>query len=50
MAAEMKNPFKPQSCKKKCIAAFHVLGLFMGKKHDLSDKKDPSVTRRCRCS
>jgi hypothetical protein len=31
---------------KKKIADFHVLGLFMAKKHDLSDKK---VFRRCRC-
>jgi hypothetical protein len=30
------------------IADFHVLGLFMAKKHDLSDKKNPSATRRCR--
>jgi hypothetical protein len=30
------------------IADFHVLGLFMAKKHDLSEKKIPSVTRRCR--
>jgi hypothetical protein len=34
---------------KKFIADFHVLGLFMAKKHDLSKKKIPSVTRRCRC-
>jgi hypothetical protein len=34
---------------KKIIADFHVLGLFMAKKHDLSNKKFPSVTRRCRC-
>jgi hypothetical protein len=34
---------------KKFIADFHVLGLFMAKKHYLSDKKFPSVTRRCRC-
>jgi hypothetical protein len=33
---------------KKIIADFHVLGLFMAKKHDLSGKKIPSVTRRCR--
>jgi hypothetical protein len=26
---------------KKIIADFHVLGLFMAKKHDLSDKKFP---------
>jgi hypothetical protein len=31
------------------IADFDVLGLFMAKKHYLSDKKFPSVTRRCRC-
>jgi hypothetical protein len=30
------------------IADFHVLGLFMAKKHDLSEKKFPAVTRRCR--
>jgi hypothetical protein len=29
------------------IADFHVLGLFMAQKHDLSKKKNPSVTRRC---
>jgi hypothetical protein len=29
------------------IADFHVLGLFIAKKHDL--KKFPSVTRRRRC-
>jgi hypothetical protein len=29
------------------IADFHVLGLFMAIKHDLSEKKFPSVTRRC---
>jgi hypothetical protein len=34
--------------KKKIIADFHVLGLFMTKKHDLSDKENPSVTRSCR--
>jgi hypothetical protein len=36
---------------KKIIADFHVLGLFMAKKHDLSEKKFPYVTRRglCRC-
>jgi flavin-dependent dehydrogenase len=33
---------------KKKIADFQVLELFMAKKHDLSDKKFPSVTRRCR--
>jgi hypothetical protein len=33
----------------KFIADFHVLGLFMAKKQDLSQKKIPSVTRRCRC-
>jgi hypothetical protein len=33
--------------KKKIIADFQVLGLFMTKKHDLSEKKFPSVTRRC---
>jgi hypothetical protein len=32
---------------KKFIADFHVLGHFMAKKHDLSEKKNPSVTRRC---
>jgi hypothetical protein len=32
---------------KKIIADFHVLGLFMAKKHGLSEKKNPSVTRRC---
>jgi hypothetical protein len=31
------------------IADFHVLGIFMAKKHDLSDNFFPSVTRRCRC-
>jgi hypothetical protein len=31
------------------IADFHVLGLFMAKKHDLSEKKFPYVTRRGRC-
>jgi hypothetical protein len=30
------------------IPDFHVLGLFMTKKHDLSDKFFPSVTHRCR--
>jgi hypothetical protein len=30
------------------IADFNVLGLFMAKKHDLSDNFFPSVTRRCR--
>jgi hypothetical protein len=35
---------------KKNIAEFHVLGLFMAKKYDLSEKKNPSVTRRCRCT
>jgi hypothetical protein len=34
--------------RKKFIADFHVLGLFMAKKHDLSDKFFPSVTCRCR--
>jgi hypothetical protein len=33
---------------KKIIADFHVLGLFMAKKHDLSEKKFPYDTRRCR--
>jgi hypothetical protein len=28
------------------IADFHVLGLFMAKKHVLGEKKIPSVTRR----
>jgi hypothetical protein len=28
------------------IADIHVLGLFVAKKHDLSKKKFPSVTRR----
>jgi hypothetical protein len=32
---------------KKIIANFHVLGLFLAKKHDLSDDF-PSYTRRCR--
>jgi hypothetical protein len=32
---------------KNLIADFHVLGLFMGKKHVLSNKKFPSVTHRC---
>jgi hypothetical protein len=32
---------------KKNNADFHVLGLFMAQKHDLSKKKFPSVTRRC---
>jgi hypothetical protein len=31
------------------IVDFHVLGLYMAKKHDLSDKKISSVTRRYRC-
>jgi hypothetical protein len=30
------------------IANFHVLGLFMAKKHDLSENKYPNGTRRCR--
>jgi hypothetical protein len=30
------------------IADFHVLVLFMAKKHGLSDNIFPSVTRRCR--
>jgi hypothetical protein len=34
---------------KKILADFNVLGLFMAKKHDLSEKKIPSVTRRRRC-
>jgi hypothetical protein len=29
------------------IADFHVLGLFMAQKHDLTKKNFPSVTRRC---
>jgi hypothetical protein len=33
----------------KIIADFHVLGLFMAKKHDLSEKKNPYDTRRGRC-
>jgi hypothetical protein len=33
---------------RKMNADFHVLGLLMAKKHDLSEKKFPSVTRRCR--
>jgi hypothetical protein len=31
------------------IADFNFFGLFMNKKHDLSNKKIPSVIRRCRC-
>jgi hypothetical protein len=31
------------------ITDFHVLGLFIAKKHDLSEKKNLSVTRRRRC-
>jgi hypothetical protein len=31
------------------IADFHVLGLFMANKHDLSKKNFPYVTRRGRC-
>jgi hypothetical protein len=34
---------------KKFFADFHVLGLFIAKKHDFSEKKFPSVTRRRRC-
>jgi hypothetical protein len=34
---------------KKIIADFHYLGLFIAKKHNLSEKKNPSVTRRRRC-
>jgi hypothetical protein len=30
-------------------ADFHVLGLCMAEKHDLSEKKFPYVTRRGRC-
>jgi hypothetical protein len=30
------------------IADFHVIEVFIAKKHDLSDKKIPSVTRRRR--
>jgi hypothetical protein len=30
------------------FAYHHVLGLFMTKEHDLSDKNFPYVTRRCR--
>jgi hypothetical protein len=30
------------------IADFHVLGLFIAKKHDFSEKEIPSVTRRRR--
>jgi hypothetical protein len=26
---------------------FHVLGLFIYKKHDLNEEKNPSVPRRC---
>jgi hypothetical protein len=33
----------------KIIADFHVLGLSIAKKHNLSEKKIPSVTRRRRC-
>jgi hypothetical protein len=33
---------------KKKIADLNFLGLFMEKQHVLSDKKIPSVTRRCR--
>jgi hypothetical protein len=33
---------------KTIITDFHVLGLFMAKKHDLSEEKIPSVTRRRR--
>jgi hypothetical protein len=33
---------------KMCIADFHVLVLIIAKKHYLSDRKFPSVTRRCR--
>jgi hypothetical protein len=32
----------------KKVADFHFEGLLMDKIHDLSDKKNPSVTRRCR--
>jgi hypothetical protein len=33
------------------FAIFHDLGLFIGKKHDLSEKTFLSVTRRChRCT
>jgi hypothetical protein len=31
--------FVSTKMKKKIIADFHVLGLFMAKKHDLSEKK-----------
>jgi hypothetical protein len=34
--------------KKKIIANFHVLGLFIPKKRVKSEKKIPFVTRRCR--
>jgi hypothetical protein len=36
---EVDIGFVMRKMKKKIIADFHVLGLFMAKKHDLSDKK-----------
>jgi hypothetical protein len=33
--------FSDEKNKKKIIADFHILGLLMTKKHDLSDKKHP---------
>jgi hypothetical protein len=31
------------------LLIYYVLGLFIAKKHDLSETSFPSVTRRCRC-
>jgi hypothetical protein len=43
----MGKVFRVEKNKNKIIADFHVLGLFMGKKHVLSKKFFPFVTRRC---
>jgi hypothetical protein len=45
MEYEESFGFVSRKMKKKIIADFHVLGLFMAKKHDLSEKKFLRLSR-----
>jgi hypothetical protein len=45
MEYEGRIGFVMRKMKKKIIADFHVLGLFMAKKHDLSDEKKFRLSR-----
>jgi hypothetical protein len=45
----MEYGFVSSKLKKKIVADFQVLGIFMAQKRDLSDKKFPYVKRWSRC-